>query len=309
MKSEFPDFFVLGAVKCGTTSMYRYLAQHPDLFLPRAKEPQYFCWDLGYPRAPLSREAYLALYAESGDRLRGDCSPQYFHVPEAPQRIRDAVPHAKAVVMLRNPVSFLHSWFHQTRYAADETADSILEGLALEPLRAEGRWLPPGGSYRAPPFYLRYRRFVDFPGHLARVFEAFPREQVQVVVLEEFLADRERAFAEILGFLGVDDRFRPDFAVHNASKRWRNRTVGRMLRTQSPVARRLAHLVPERPRQWALAKLRGWFTVRQGKPPLTEAERVELERLTAPVVAGTEALLGRPIPSWHRPARATGCRT
>ncbi len=100
-----PNFFIVGAPRCGTTALYSYLRQHPDVFLPDYKEPHFFNTDMNSGGAIRDDAEYLALFASARDQARiGEASVYYLSSQAAPERIKSFCPTAKIVVMLRNPV-------------------------------------------------------------------------------------------------------------------------------------------------------------------------------------------------------------
>src|SRR5687767_12736237 len=103
MSGRVPNFFVCGAARSGTTSLWEYLRQHPDIYMPAAiehKEPSYFC-DL-YGMSDWNQ--YLALFREAGNRKRvGEASGPYLTSPESAGRLKEAAPEARIIILLRDP--------------------------------------------------------------------------------------------------------------------------------------------------------------------------------------------------------------
>ena len=142
-----PNFFLIGAPKCGTTALYQALIQHPDIFLGYVKEPGYFAFGGCQPETQLgpggghlrrtviwqARE-YLMLYAEgAGHRVRGDATTLYLRSPKAAQAIQSTVPSAKLVAILRQPAKRAHSGYHYAVNNRIEYARTFAEALAEEP--------------------------------------------------------------------------------------------------------------------------------------------------------------------------------
>src|SRR4051794_27348077 len=130
-----PDFFLVGAARSGTTSMWQYLRQHPRLFLPKEmaeKEPSYFCPTYGM-RNPAQ---YCALFRDAReDQLVGECSTPYLTSAESAARIHEAVPNARILILLRNPADravSLYTWMREHGY---ETAESLSAALEAEERR------------------------------------------------------------------------------------------------------------------------------------------------------------------------------
>lgn len=213
-----PDFFIVGAPKCGTTSLQRYLMGHPEVFVAmRPKEPQFFAADtlarFGM-RYPDDLEPYLALFSGAGDARRvGDSSTSYLEAPEAPERIGEFNTDSRIIVMLRDPIAMMHS-LHSMRVAAG--LERVLDfGQALADERRR-----PGFGQVGDQSSVRYRDRVRFSEMLPRWFDAFGRERVHVMLLEDLAAQPGAEFRRVLEFLDVDpDYAPPTFARYN-TREW-----------------------------------------------------------------------------------------
>jgi len=217
-----PNFMIIGVAKAGTTSLYHYLDQHPQVFMCPDKGTNFF----GYEDArawkwtdegdsPLIQhfhiktiEAYEASFAGATDELAiGEVSPQYFRCPTAAQRIHECVPHAKLVVSLRNPAERAFSGF-MMRTRRGELVKGFYEELTLE------------SSHVKEGFY--YRR-------LKRYFDIFPEHQIKVYIFEEFKKDPASVLMDLFNFLGVDVNFVPDTShKHNPAAIPKNRLLNRL---------------------------------------------------------------------------------
>ena len=139
-----PDFFIVGAPRCGTTAMYEYLRVHPDVYMPLHKEPMYFGQDLTQLHVRLTERDYLALFAEArpGQRI-GEATTWYLFSKTAASEIRDFSPDARIIIMLRHPVDVMYSLHRELLFYRGETIDDFAEALAAEADRREGRRLGP----------------------------------------------------------------------------------------------------------------------------------------------------------------------
>ena len=205
-----PEFFIVGHQKCGTTALYLMLRTHPQLFLSHVKEPRYFAFDqrsrraggAGGPGRPRSLEVYRQLFAEARpDQLAGDASPQYLRSAVAAGAIAEVRPDARIIAILREPAAYLHSFHLQMVSSNVETERDLRRALALEDERRAGRRIPRRSQH---PDALLYSNHVRYTEQLRRFHEVFPREQVLVLIYEEFLRDNKNTLREVLGFLGVD---------------------------------------------------------------------------------------------------------
>jgi Sulfotransferase domain len=222
-----PDFFIVGAFKSGTTALYDYLGQHPQVFMPFHKEPLFFGDDLTRRYGRMTREQYLSLFADAGDGQRiGEASAWYLYSRCAAGEIRDFAPAAQIIVMLRNPVDVMHAQHSQLLFNAAEDIPDFAEALAAEPARRHGERLPPGPIRRET---LYYRESVRFAEQLERYFDAFGRERVHVILYDDFRDQTRQTYAATLSFLGVDQSFEPRVEVVNANRRVRSTVLQRLI--------------------------------------------------------------------------------
>jgi len=217
-----PNFMIIGVAKAGTTSLFHYLDQHPQVFMCPIKATNFFGYedardwrwvDEGDP--PLLRnfpiktfEAYEAMFAGASNEIAiGEDSPQYFRCPTAAQRIRACLPDVKLVASLRNPAERAFSGF-MMRTRRGEAVKGFYQELNSK------------SSHVKEGFY--YRR-------LKRYFDLFPKSQIKVYIFEEFKKDPVKVMTDLYDFLGVDTNFVPDTSVkHNPAAIPKNRLLNRL---------------------------------------------------------------------------------
>ncbi len=265
-----PDFFVAGHTKCGTTAMYAMLRRHPQIYMPSLKEPRWFASDLRFPgppgpanRLPQSYEEYLALFAQAPpDRLIGEASPMYLWSREAAANIAAVAPRARVIAILREPASFLHSLHNHWVLHHIEAERDLRTAISLEPARREGRQVPRPSYWPQALLYSDQVRYVE---QLRRYEAALGREQVLVLIYDDYRRDNDATVRRVLRFLEVDDQAPVHVMEANTtSKRLRARrldAMGRLLYTGGgPVARAtrtgLRALTSERVRTEVLPRLR-----------------------------------------------------
>jgi hypothetical protein len=226
-----PDLFIIGAPKSGTTSLYDYLDGHPDVYMSPVKEPAYFSPDMkaGFKHRfsyGEDDEAYLALYAEAKDEKRlGEASTRYLASLEAPNLIHDFEPNSKIIAILRNPVEMVYALHNERVSHGAEDVAEFEQALALDDERRAGKRLPHGSNARGAV----YRDNARFGEQVQRWIDAFGRENVLVIVFDDFAKDTPGQFKRVLEFIEVDPTYQPEaFAVSNASHRSRGGPV-RML--------------------------------------------------------------------------------
>ena len=211
------DFFVIGAPKSGTTAIAQYLSEHPDVFVCEPKEPQYFTFDLPGHRGVTGWLEYMALFPERRD-VRGlplscDASVWYLYSPMAIKAIRETFPSAKLIAILRRPDEMLPSLFAQQRQTGIETARSFIQAWDLDPLRRKGRKIPIACH---TPEFLYYRTLARYGEQLRRVYQEFPRNQVHVILYEDFKDNPKETYLKVLSFLDIENDDRHGFPVINA---------------------------------------------------------------------------------------------
>lgn len=313
MATPKPNFFIVGAPKCGTTALYHALLEHPEVYLPRSdsprtywisKEPLHFCDDLGIGDwIRIGRESdYAALFADAGNARRiGEVSALYLMSPNAPHRIREyAGDDCRILITLRPPVDWMRSWHHDClRYAHETIADFRL-ALAAEPDREAGRRIAKHCGFSG---CLAYRKGARFSEQVARYFEVFGREQVKVVLMEDLAADPAGVLAEIATFLGIS----PDFPFR-LERQNDSHSLSRFHHLEFRIARKLAdrpglanilRVVPHGVHDAYRKMVVRYF------PPLSDKSiepslREELVEEFRPEVARLGELLGRDLSHWNR---------
>lgn len=297
-----PDFFIVGAPKCGTTAMNAFLEQHPEIFIPDIKEVHFFGKDLDITKGALrDPERYLALFQNAKEKRLGEASVWYLFSETAAEEIYRFNPDARIVVMLRNPPDMLYSQHSQFLYNGNEDIESFREALAAEPDRKAGRRVPESAHFAGG---LLYSETVRYAEQLERYLERFGPEQVHVILYDDFRADLPGTYRKLLQFLEVSDNFSPEFAVVNPNKRARSRLLRSFVQAPPERVKRLSRLFfPRSVRQRVMKGLEGANIRYEKRAPLDPELRAELERRFAPEVEKLEALLGRPLP-WPKPAPA-----
>ena len=239
-----PNLFIVGAPKCGTTSLYEYLEGHPDVFMSPVKEPMYFCPDArgGHRRRfeyGSEEQSYLDLFAGAGDeKVLGEASTRYLASHVAPGLVHEFDPAARIVIMLRNPVDMIYSLHGERVSFGREPLTDFEQALGADADRMAGRNLPAGAS----PLWAPYRNAARYGEQVGRWLGQFGRPAVHVIVFDEFVADTAGEFRRLLEFLAVDPDYRPEsFAPRRRSHRRRGGPLRAVVETR-PV-RWMAHRV------------------------------------------------------------------
>ncbi len=306
-----PNFFIVGAPKCGTTALYDQLRQHPEVFMPgsggadptgvpREKEPHYFGSDLRFQpgtRPVESLEAYRSLFAGAvGHRRIGEASTWYLYSARAPMEIRAFAPEARVIIMLRHPVDFIEALHAQRLVNGTETIRDLDEALDAEGDRREGRRLP--RTYRLRQG-LYYREAARFSVQVRRYLDVFGRDRVNVALLDDFKRDAGGTYRRVLEFLGLDPSFQPVVSVVNPSKEVRSPVLQAALATPPPLLRGVARRVLGTTWRRAIKqRLRAGNVRVGGRRGMDPGLRRRLEAEFRPEVERLEALLDRDLGEW-----------
>lgn len=293
-----PDFFIIGAFKSGTTAMYEYLRQHPQIFMPFHKEPNFFGDDLSHHYGRMSLAEYLDLFRDAKpEQCVGEASTWYLYSTSAAREIAEFAPAARIIALLRNPVDVMYAQHSQLLFRSDEPISDFGAALEAEPARRRGEGVPPPP---VRPETLLYRHSVRFAEQLERYFEAFGRNRVHVVLFDDLLADVGGTYRGVLTFLGVDPTFRPDFAVHNENKRVRLGALQRFIYQPPGPLRGAVRLLRRYPLMHRMRDAMLRLNSRTEKrPPMDPALRRRLMDEMAPEIDRLGALIGRDLSGWY----------
>ncbi len=288
-----PNFIVIGAAKAGTTALYWYLAEHPEVFMSPVKETNYFAYGLdgqgrllyGDPdvhRFPVrSLSEYEQLFAGAVDSPAvGEASPIYLECPQAAGRIRELLPRARLICSLRHPVERAYS---------DYQMYVRRRGYRLEPQRdltATSVWAHPDS---------RWMQLGRYHEQLKRYFDLFPREQVHVFLFDDLRRGALEAVQGVYRFIGVDPPFTPDFdAPHNVGGLPGSMLLEGLL-TSKAVRSSIGPWIPRGAANW-IRRLR--TRNMRPAPPMPPELRNELTRHFKDDIRRTGDLVGRSLDHW-----------
>ncbi|HEY3117949.1 MAG TPA: sulfotransferase domain-containing protein [Chloroflexota bacterium] len=296
-----PNFFIVGAPKCGTTALYEYLRPHPNIFMPKVKEPHFFAKDLGtYPRIK-TLEEYIRLFAASAEEhLRvGEASVYYLRSSVAIPNIYEFNPGARIIAMFRNPVEMVHALHSQLLYVAEETVSDFETAWRLQERRSQGFDLPPASR---GAFLLQYAQFARFGTQAERLLSTFPRAQVKLILYDDFATSPQMVYDEVIDFLGIPHDNRTEFPRINENKRAKTAWFKQFSRKPPPALRTafrsLKRAVGAEEIGAVKKKIVSLNTVQERRPPLAPELRAELVETFRDEVARLSRLLNRDLSHW-----------
>lgn len=295
-----PNFLIIGAMKSGTTALYQYLSQHPQVYMSSVKEPNFFAFEgeeLDF-RAPLDREGinrasvtdlrtYRSMFdGVSDEKAIGEASHWYLYSPKAPERIRHHVPDAKLIAVLRDPAERAHSDFmHFVRDGHEPFAD-FARALEEEETRIRANWAM--GHYAARGFY---------HAQLKRYYDTFDSNQIQVYLYEDLNADPAGVLQDVFRFLEVDKTFELDLTLRpNVSGVPKSKVLHSLLAERKRTKAILKPLLPA----WALRSLVGLKNRNLVKPQLPPEVRRRMVQVYREDILALQDLIGRDLSRWLR---------
>ncbi|HTM10498.1 MAG TPA: sulfotransferase [Verrucomicrobiae bacterium] len=279
---RWPNFFIVGAPRAGTTSLYYYLKAAPGVFMSPVKEPHYFAVTLKALLNPSAanpdatqliheRREYLKLFQKVKDEVAvGEASPSYLWDTAAPRLIHEVVPHARIIMSLRDPVdrAFSHYLMH------------VREGVERLPFEE----VVEGTSYIEPGLYAaQVQRYVDI----------FGADQVKILIFEEFIGDVEAAVTDILKFLGVNGRVSYRLKTPHNSFAVPRGNLAKRIAASRGIRLTARSLLPSGIRGVLRRKL---LYKKVPKPPLPHAVAAALADIYREDVKALEKILGRSLP-------------
>ena len=291
-----PNFFILGAAKAGTTSLYDLLRQHPEVYLSFDKEPMFFSRDDYFARG---KEWYGRTYFNEGRSfpLRGEATPHYLYWAEkVSARLKQVYGDepVKFIVILREPVQRAHAWYWNMVKEGQETLPFVA-ALKAEEQRIAADWaeLESHGSMRYG--YFRGGRYAS---QIRAYLNDFPMEHFHILLLEDLQRDPAAALKKISAFLGVQADFEFKPVQSNASAAPRSRGLHQLIRRPSQVKGLAKHLMPFHLRH-RLKTLLLKLNQREFQYPEIEADAYQyLKSRFAPEIPELSALIQRDLSGW-----------
>jgi len=276
--------------------MNDYLNQHPDIFMA-TKELHYFGGDLK-TKLKLSEEEYLKYFSDAGQqKIIGEASVWYLFSKRAAEEIKEFAPHAKILIMLRNPVDVIYSLHSQHLYDGNEDIQDFETALSFDEDRKKGIHLPESVDYfELPP----YKDSVLFSSQVKRYLNVFGRENVCIVLYEDLKANAEKTFLEILEFLGLDKKTLVNYGVINPGKQIKWFYLHRIIKKPPLKLKTIVRfLVPARAiRHFIMSSFFRWNIKQEKRVDMSEALRGHLKNCFEKDIRILSKLIDRDLSAW-----------
>jgi hypothetical protein len=305
-----PNFFIIGAQKAGTTSLYYYLKQHPQVYMSPRKEPFFFNHELnangevvnekfGGPGAPPPKFANIREYQTlfrgvSSEKAIGEASVLYIYAPGTAQRIKRYVPGARLIALLRNPADRAYSAFlHAVRIGREPLTD-FAQALQEEEDRIRENW----------HYVFHYRTRGLYYPQLERYYELFGREKLGVWLYEDLRDDPVGVVQSVFRFLGVDDTFTPDTSSkHNPARIPKGEAARLMIKFMNTTLPVVSKVFPPAPKvrqrvNGRILRQRVNSRILTGSPPINPEIRRKLIDSYREDILKLQELIGRDLSMW-----------
>lgn len=294
--STYPNFFIIGVPKGGTTSLYAYLQQHPDVFLPYVKEPCFFSNEENYDRG-------IAWYSKTffrdvgSARAIGEATPWYFSNKRAAERIKRELPESshRFIVIFRDPVERAYSMYWNRVENGDEK-NSFEVALSTEDER-----LREGNYHATGSLTVGYRYVGNYATHLREWLAKFPSGQFLFLLQQDLAASPESVLTDIYQFLRIRDDIEIDTTRrHNVAGRPRYRAllrVAQIIRARTPAKLPLK-LIPKSLRFKAMQYVSNTKRIPVEYPPMAASIERDLRGAFRVEIEELEGLIGKDLSAW-----------
>jgi len=282
----YPDFFIVGGARCGTTSLYAYLKQYPDIFLPERKEPHYYSSQstpLPYWLLPLrsitKKQDYLQLFENSKEgMIVGDASATYLMNLDVPKLIFEDNPNAKIIISLRNPIDRTYTAY-LAQYRSGNEKSSFGESIRRDFSSITGEEIQRQSALNS-----------DYYEYVNNYYHYFPKEQIKIIIFEEFIKNPKQTVKELLHFLNISTELNINYEQYNEFKFPKNKIAKSIISNKFIVNISFA-LIPAKIRHYIFRRL-----VTRVKPIMLEKDRKFLGKKYGDGVKKLELLLNRDLP-------------
>lgn len=291
MQRRLPNFIIIGAAKAGTTSLYNYMNQHPQIFMSPIKETRFFSYDDKQTREDLQRmystyfpvktvEEYENLFKDAKNELIiGEATPSYLTRPRAAYKIKELLPKAKLLAILRNPVDRAISGYILAVRDGKETRDA-------------------NAAFKKDSYFVQNSYYYE---NLKRYFDLFPREQIKICLYDDFKKDTLSVTQEIFTWLDIDATFEPDVASrYNVGGLPKNRVLNIVLIKIGMMGRyRSIHsFIPD----FVIRRFRATYTKNLGRDfEIPQDLRSRLIELYREDILKVQDLISRDLQHWLKP--------
>ena len=292
MANKFPNFFIVGAPKAGTTSLYYYLQRHPEVFMSSIKEPNFFSYDetvrqnlYHKEKGVGTMEEYLKLFASANGRHKavGEASVSYLFYPSVPGKIKEMVPDAKIIMSLRNPVdrAFSHYYMeHKLGYVNTPMEDILYKK---------------SNHRNASLWYQQYIELGLYTEQVKRYLDVFGKDNVRIFIYDELSENIEGMILNVFDFLGIDKTHIPELeGKYNTYSTPRN-SFFHAIYAQKNLRTLARKIIPAE----KVESVKKFFLTRKKKPSKHDDTVTRMIEIYKPDIMKLEKLLNKNLSHWY----------
>jgi hypothetical protein len=290
-----PNFLIIGAPRSGTTTIFKSLQRHPQIFLSAVKEPMFFILEgekalfpgPQNPIGPREINGYQSLFeGVKREKAVGEASTFYLFSPKAPLRIKKYLPEIKFIAIFRNPMDRAYSHFLQNRLAGTEPIANLEEAMAAEEERIQKGWF----------LFWCYQSIGFYGRQIERYFSLFNPRQFRFFLFEDLIANPAGLFTEIFQFLDVDETVRIKLPMkYNSSGVPRNKIIHDFLTKPNFIKKQLKRIIPEKTQYNLLTR---FMNRNLAKQPLSVEVRRRILATYRDDILKTQDLIHRDLSPW-----------
>lgn len=276
--------------------MNNYLAEHPDVFMAK-KEIHYFGSDLKL-KERLTESAYLDLFEQAtGKKIIGEASVWYLYSKTAAKEIKQFSPGAKILIMLRNPVDFIHSLHSQHLFDSNETVQDFETAINLDAERKKGNKLPFSLDFFELPSYIESALFAE---QVKRYYDVFGKENVKVILYDDFVKDTAGTIADTHHFLGLENINTGNLKVINPNKQTRFFFLHQLIKNPPEKLRKVMRtILPFKAlRYYIMLYLLRWNVRFKKRAEMSEELRLRLKKVFAEDIRLLGEIINRDLSAW-----------
>lgn len=295
------DFMIVGSAKSGTTSLYYYLQQIDGIFMPENKEPHYYLGEFknGYNKGigdkeiiksmyVTDKEEYKSLFSSANEsELIGEASATYLYDRDAPSLIKDDNPNCKIIIMLRNPVQRAFSAYSHMRRDYREKINEFSAAIDEEQIRTKNKWMPIWHYKEMGFYYEQVKRYID----------TFGRNNVHIIIFEDFIKDIDHSVKEVVSFLELDVDFEIEKEKTNESNLPKNKLLHLFIKRPNHFKLLIKPLVPKFIRK-KMIKIVNQLN-KGDKFKISESDKLRLQKVFQKDIENLERLIDKKIDSWQ----------
>lgn len=287
-----PNFFIIGAPKCGTTAMATWLSKHPDVFVSPVKEPHYFGEE---HRLTKTLEEYEALFSNAPKNAKWVCeaSVWYLFSDTAVSNILNYNPDSRFLVMLRNPVDMASSMHEQHRFNGNEQVESFKKALLLNDRRERGEGVGIRSGY-SPTQHLAYYKSCALGWQIDRLLKNVSAEKVFFVFFDDLNKNPQKVHRSVLEFLEIDVISAGDYGKVNSAKERRFYFLDRIVLALASVKNKMGF----KKRMNLLSRLRRWNVNYRPRGDMDSKVKEEINKRFLEDTELLSRILGRDLTDW-----------